>query len=349
MSGRDNRRDLDNFRKSLKGFHAKRNNPDYKERHLADKKITFEDIIADKQIRNHIKYQDWGLQRIGKLINLHDESHSQRVMDIGYSVLIGTGHEAKDELVQDFKIAAILHDIGNGVGRGDHAHSGSKIAEKELLRVGAKVCGVGVKKIAKLYNLYMTKEEEQLKPAEKASIKKCEKLFTQIRTICYAIKVHSETEKPLNLDELPKGYERNGVIIAAALFLGDKGDISELRVRSNGVRDTHMKVNDCVSQSNIQVRNDAIVLNIITDDEKLLGHYREIDKKAAEKEFIHDILKTDKCKFVRCNGLSKTIFKRNFKVYINGKMLNIPEFFENMKVVTSNSKCKRHKALLEEM
>lgn len=91
--------------------------------------VTFEDVRTSKEIQIYINRAGEVLKTMG--YTKHDASHTMKVADQCVKILEHFGFD--ERTVELGKIAGYLHDIGNGIGRHEHALSGAHISF-ELLR-----------------------------------------------------------------------------------------------------------------------------------------------------------------------------------------------------------------------
>ena len=86
--------------------------------------LNFEDIRKNEELLTYLKYADSYFESIG--YKEHGLPHAMFTAERAADVLRQLGYTAR---IQELaKIAGFLHDIGNIVGRTDHAQSGSVIA-----------------------------------------------------------------------------------------------------------------------------------------------------------------------------------------------------------------------------
>ena len=86
--------------------------------------LNFEDIRKNEELLTYLKYADSYFESIG--YKEHGLPHAMFTAERAVDVLRQLGYTAR---IQELaKIAGFLHDIGNIVGRTDHAQSGSVIA-----------------------------------------------------------------------------------------------------------------------------------------------------------------------------------------------------------------------------
>lgn len=96
------------------------------------KKITFEDIKNNEEIRTYIQKGDEVLGAIG--FTKHDFGHAGKVAEAAGSILKELGYSERE--IELAKIAGYIHDIGNMVNRVDHAQTGAILAFNILTRIG---------------------------------------------------------------------------------------------------------------------------------------------------------------------------------------------------------------------
>lgn len=88
------------------------------------KKVTFEEVRANEEIRCYIAQADKALCAMG--YTEHSFAHVVKAAEAAEKILLTLGYpEREAELA---KIAGYIHDIGNIVNRIDHAQSGAILA-----------------------------------------------------------------------------------------------------------------------------------------------------------------------------------------------------------------------------
>ncbi len=86
--------------------------------------LNFEDIRKNEELLTYLKYADSYFESIG--YKEHGLPHAMFTAERAADVLRQLGHTARTQELA--KISGFLHDIGNLVGKTDHAQSGSVIA-----------------------------------------------------------------------------------------------------------------------------------------------------------------------------------------------------------------------------
>ncbi|MBR3627487.1 MAG: HD domain-containing protein [Elusimicrobia bacterium] len=93
--------------------------------------LNFEDIRNNEELLTYLKYADNYFESIG--YKEHGLNHAMFTAERAADVLRHLGYTARTQELA--KIAGFLHDIGNLVGRTDHAQSGAVIAMHILSRM----------------------------------------------------------------------------------------------------------------------------------------------------------------------------------------------------------------------
>lgn len=96
------------------------------------KKITFEDIKNNYEVKTYIKYADKVMEAMG--YTEHSFAHVTKTAVNAATILSRLGYD--ERTVELAKIAAYMHDIGNVVNRYNHAHSGALMAFRILGEMG---------------------------------------------------------------------------------------------------------------------------------------------------------------------------------------------------------------------
>ncbi len=97
-----------------------------------DKRVTFEEILHNEEIRTYIKRADLSLERMG--FTEHNLVHVGRVSRTSGDILQQLGYN--ESIVELARIAGYMHDIGNVINRIDHAQSGAIMAFRILDKLG---------------------------------------------------------------------------------------------------------------------------------------------------------------------------------------------------------------------
>ena len=97
--------------------------------------ITYETIKQNTAIRTYIERADDSLKVLG--YTEHSFAHVCRAAETAGGLLAALGYDART--IELAKIAGYLHDIGNGVNRVDHAHSGAILAYNILKDMGMDI------------------------------------------------------------------------------------------------------------------------------------------------------------------------------------------------------------------
>lgn len=95
-------------------------------------KITFQDIVKNKEIKTYLEYGDKYLGTLG--YTNHSLLHAQRVAKIANMILLSLGYDKRTAELA--RIAGYMHDLGNVINRADHAQSSAMIAFNILTRLG---------------------------------------------------------------------------------------------------------------------------------------------------------------------------------------------------------------------
>jgi len=96
------------------------------------KKVSFEDIYGDAEIKEYIRR---GHELLGVFgYTDHSEAHTMKVAKKAYDILKELGFPERE--CELGKIAGYVHDIGNVINRSHHALTGAVIAERILSRLG---------------------------------------------------------------------------------------------------------------------------------------------------------------------------------------------------------------------
>lgn len=97
-----------------------------------DKKITFEEVRGNEEIKCYISQADKVLSTMG--YTEHSFAHVVKAADAAEKILKTLGYT--DREAELAKIAGYMHDIGNIVNRIDHAQSGAILAFRLLEKMG---------------------------------------------------------------------------------------------------------------------------------------------------------------------------------------------------------------------
>jgi hypothetical protein len=289
-------------------------------------RITLSDIEKNAAVQKMIDEQDNGLR-----VNLHNRGHVEQVEGIGTKIFMGLGYSENDRIVEDYKIAALLHDIGNSKGRENHAENGAVMAEKILV-------GMSCKKNNRKFNQYWTEydkyKEERLNSAlifnEKNRQPRQVESFEQILRIANIIAKHSDQEITKDTQKLVNTLGPDFGKLLAAIEIGDKFDLRATRTRKNGYDNDYKRVNQCIKHSIISVNRRKIKLDLITDEQMIKNIY------GNEEEFIKALLRTDGNKLIHCNRLALRFLQHNVLVELNGNVVDIPKLFEKYKPTTGD-------------
>ena len=95
-------------------------------------KITFQDIVKNKEIKTYLEYGDKYLGTLG--YTNHSLLHAQRVAKVAHMILLSLGYDKRTAELA--RIAGYMHDLGNVINRADHAQSSAMIAFNILTRLG---------------------------------------------------------------------------------------------------------------------------------------------------------------------------------------------------------------------
>ena len=96
------------------------------------KKVTFEEVRANEEIKCYIAQADKALCAMG--YTEHSFAHVMKAAETAEKILKTLGYP--DRLCELAKIAGFMHDIGNVVNRIDHAQSGAILAFRLLDNMG---------------------------------------------------------------------------------------------------------------------------------------------------------------------------------------------------------------------
>ncbi|NLN04169.1 MAG: HD domain-containing protein [Clostridiaceae bacterium] len=96
------------------------------------KKISFEDIRNNNEVKTYIKYADKVMDAMG--YTEHSFAHVTKTAVNAAEILARLGYD--ERTVELAKIAGYMHDIGNVVNRHNHAHSGALMAFRILGEMG---------------------------------------------------------------------------------------------------------------------------------------------------------------------------------------------------------------------
>ncbi len=94
--------------------------------------VTYSEIKHNEAIKTYIRTADEGLAAQG--FTEHSFPHVTKVAKTAAYILSETGHSEHE--IEQVKIAAYLHDIGNLVNRVEHSQSGAVMAFRILLSLG---------------------------------------------------------------------------------------------------------------------------------------------------------------------------------------------------------------------
>src|SRR5213593_4148287 len=83
--------------------------------------VTFETVRNHPRVKIYVRKADEALAEIG--YTEHGERHVSLVAHIAYNILKRLGHAERE--AQLAAVAGLLHDIGNGVNREQHAQTGA--------------------------------------------------------------------------------------------------------------------------------------------------------------------------------------------------------------------------------
>ena len=86
--------------------------------------ITYEDVVNNPEVKELIKNAQKQLDILG--YTEHSARHVTLVAERAEAILKTLGYD--EHRIELAKIAGYMHDIGNSVNRGDHAHSGAILA-----------------------------------------------------------------------------------------------------------------------------------------------------------------------------------------------------------------------------
>ncbi|MCI5892196.1 MAG: HD domain-containing protein [Clostridiales bacterium] len=99
---------------------------------VSEKKITFQDIVKNKEIKTYLEFGDKYLGTLG--YTNHSLLHAQRVAKIANMILLSLSYDKRTAELA--RIAGYMHDIGNVINRADHAQSSAMMAFNILIRLG---------------------------------------------------------------------------------------------------------------------------------------------------------------------------------------------------------------------
>lgn len=94
-------------------------------------KVTFQDIVKNKEVKTYLEYGDKYLSTLG--YTNHSLLHAQRVAKIANMILLSLGYDKRTAELA--RIAGYMHDLGNVINRADHAQSSAMIAFNILTRL----------------------------------------------------------------------------------------------------------------------------------------------------------------------------------------------------------------------
>lgn len=94
--------------------------------------VTYSEIKHNEAIKTYIRTADASLEAQG--YTEHSFAHVTKVAETASYILRETGHSEHE--IEQVKIAAYLHDIGNLVNRVEHSQSGAVMAFRILLSLG---------------------------------------------------------------------------------------------------------------------------------------------------------------------------------------------------------------------
>jgi len=94
--------------------------------------VTYETVKNDHEINVYIKQADATMRAMG--FTEHSYAHVTKCAETASGLLEELGYS--DREAELARIAGYMHDIGNVVNRGDHAHSGALMAFRLLDRLG---------------------------------------------------------------------------------------------------------------------------------------------------------------------------------------------------------------------
>lgn len=99
---------------------------------IPEKKITFQDIVKNKEIKTYLEFGDKYLGTLG--YTNHSLLHAQRVAKIANMILLSLNYDKRTAELA--RIAGYMHDLGNVINRADHAQSSAMMAFNILIRLG---------------------------------------------------------------------------------------------------------------------------------------------------------------------------------------------------------------------
>lgn len=94
--------------------------------------ITYKDVKKNEEIRLMIERGNQVLKELG--YTEHSRKHAVKVAETAGNLLKDMGYGEKE--VELSRIAGYMHDIGNGINRHDHAHTGAVLAYQILKELG---------------------------------------------------------------------------------------------------------------------------------------------------------------------------------------------------------------------
>ena len=94
--------------------------------------VTFDTVRNHPRVKIYVRKADEALAEIG--YTEHGERHVSLVAHIAYNILKRLGHAERE--AQLAAVAGLLHDIGNGVNREQHAQTGAVMAMQLLTDMG---------------------------------------------------------------------------------------------------------------------------------------------------------------------------------------------------------------------
>ena len=94
--------------------------------------ITFEQVKHSPEIRTYIEQADKSLLALG--YTEHSFAHVTKCAKVAGDILTALDYDAHE--IELAKIAAFMHDIGNGVNRWGHAQTGAVLASQLLNKMG---------------------------------------------------------------------------------------------------------------------------------------------------------------------------------------------------------------------
>lgn len=97
-----------------------------------EKKITFQDIVKNKEVKTYLEFGDKYLGTLG--YTNHSLLHAQRVAKIANTILLSLNYDKRTAELA--RIAGYMHDLGNVINRANHAQSSAMMAFNILVRLG---------------------------------------------------------------------------------------------------------------------------------------------------------------------------------------------------------------------